>query len=1047
MGLKDGFELVGDVSLRANSGEIIKELNLVEKALESVANVAKGTGLEKYWKSLEDEAQRQKRLLEEVRLSYERFNSINSEETAAGLIKAVNALQAVGVTDLSPVINDLEKFRSVFSDAMQLTPNAESFSADNFRTLFDALDTLQNKGYDVRDILSRLSSSGDTEFLRKEVERLTEELNNAKNKTTVLNEELRKAKSSAGIDELESQIERLNDELGETEESLARVYNRAEREFDTFLKGHGIQPDEDEFSSYYENIRDGSETAMQAISRFRVEYQHLFDTNSRDVGAMAVIDSLNAKIETLTSDISYLTNAIKDMIDNGVKTAAGQASSSTQEMAGAFDALREAAQSLSGGGGGSGGGPNGPIDDIIEKLIRLASIDLSNLENTRAILLNIAKMGGASISASTVKNLGALLESVKQFGAGGASIVIPDFTKLNELAIDKDQLKALASYLPKIADPNLEKLTVLNDVNFDKLNEISADKSVSSLARLIKELNGADLSKINELLDGINLEKFQNTKIDDSFARLASALSRLQRLNTEDLKGITDLNWQNLNSIDIKPTAAANIESLAASLTKLSAAREELRQIVEFVREYQATSAMSGGGAPEISADLEDVSGKLVKIRSNYQIAEDGAKELTGRMYTYKEVTEDAVRTTNELWLPSEDDPLSLEKKTEQIVTNKEAAAKAHEREAEANRKEQIAVNNLQRELTAYANTLTKTIDLAKQHGLGTAAETDALIKNRDSVISLRNSLDSLGTSGLKDVQTQFSGVRKEAESSRIAIENSVNSTKAQNQAALEYFRNIRQAESLKQQILKDISHSSKASAGFTAEDRKKLEQYAVQVDALSKKYEKGFLTSAQFSKELANLRNQATGASNNIRQAGEMTLSFGERIKKAASNLAYYFSISRVIMQVIRYMRDLVQQSIELDKQMGQLRIVTNETEEAYAGYADTIAKTAKEIGSSMTDLISATTTFARLGYSLDDSSILAKYTGMLQQVGDIDASSAQDAITAITKAFPDDASIDNIESVMDRLVVAGRIIARVCSNAYLVIGYNGQSRFGIIA
>ena len=103
----------------------------------------------------------------------------------------------------------------------------------------------------------------------------------------------------------------------------------------------------------------------------------------------------------------------------------------------------------------------------------------------------------------------------------------------------------------------------------------------------------------------------------------------------------------------------------------------------------------------------------------------------------------------------------------------------------------------------------------------------------------------------------------------------------------------------------------------------------------------------------------------------------------------------------------------------MTQLKIVTRDTEIAYEKYLDTISKTATKIGSTIPDLIDSTTTYARLGYSLDESSVLAEYTAMLQNVGEIDVSDAQNAITAIVKAFG--VSVDDIESIMDKMVVTG--------------------------
>ena len=105
----------------------------------------------------------------------------------------------------------------------------------------------------------------------------------------------------------------------------------------------------------------------------------------------------------------------------------------------------------------------------------------------------------------------------------------------------------------------------------------------------------------------------------------------------------------------------------------------------------------------------------------------------------------------------------------------------------------------------------------------------------------------------------------------------------------------------------------------------------------------------------------------------------------------------------------------------MTQLRIVTHANAQEMSDYSDTIAKTATRIGSSISDLVDSTTTFARLGYTMDESSQLAEFTAMLQNVGDIDVSGAQDAITSIIKAFG--ADVDDIESIMDKLVIPSAI------------------------
>ena len=118
--------------------------------------------------------------------------------------------------------------------------------------------------------------------------------------------------------------------------------------------------------------------------------------------------------------------------------------------------------------------------------------------------------------------------------------------------------------------------------------------------------------------------------------------------------------------------------------------------------------------------------------------------------------------------------------------------------------------------------------------------------------------------------------------------------------------------------------------------------------------------------------------------------------------------------------MKQAVKESIAVNDAMTQLQIVTKASNQEMASYSRTAFDTAKRLGTSVTDVISATTTYARLGYNTQDSSVLSELTTMLQSVGDIDASSAQSAVTAIVKAF-DGIDVTNISSAMDKLVAVG--------------------------
>ena len=141
--------------------------------------------------------------------------------------------------------------------------------------------------------------------------------------------------------------------------------------------------------------------------------------------------------------------------------------------------------------------------------------------------------------------------------------------------------------------------------------------------------------------------------------------------------------------------------------------------------------------------------------------------------------------------------------------------------------------------------------------------------------------------------------------------------------------------------------------------------------------------------------------------------------ISALESRIMHMVSLSAILVSSVRQLKQMVNTTIELDSAMTHLRIVTNNTEEEYSAYGKQIAQTAQEIGTSMHDLVDSTTVFARLGYSLSESTELSRLTAMLHNVGNIDISAAQSALTAITKAFSDAGS--NVELAMDKMVVVG--------------------------
>ena len=179
-------------------------------------------------------------------------------------------------------------------------------------------------------------------------------------------------------------------------------------------------------------------------------------------------------------------------------------------------------------------------------------------------------------------------------------------------------------------------------------------------------------------------------------------------------------------------------------------------------------------------------------------------------------------------------------------------------------------------------------------------------------------------------------------------------------------------------------------------------------------------MTVEEFRAKLSELNNEFAHGTTVMKTSGNAVKSWAQNgLSQLQSRLAYTFGMVNIFMKIVAEVKKMISTAVEIDTAMNQLQIVTRGSGSDMAAYFKQVSQTAKETAQSTKDLIDATTVYARLGYTMDESAVLAKYTAMLQGVGDIQASAAQDALTAIIKAFG--VHVDDIEGIMDKLVTVG--------------------------
>lgn len=119
--------------------------------------------------------------------------------------------------------------------------------------------------------------------------------------------------------------------------------------------------------------------------------------------------------------------------------------------------------------------------------------------------------------------------------------------------------------------------------------------------------------------------------------------------------------------------------------------------------------------------------------------------------------------------------------------------------------------------------------------------------------------------------------------------------------------------------------------------------------------------------------------------------------------------------MDFVRYFRRGFDAVKEVDTALTELIKVSDASDNAIAECFDGAVRSAKELGSSVTDMISATSEWARLGYNLPNSKKLGEVAVLYKNVGDgIDIEAANESLVSTLQGFQLEA--DDALSIVDK-------------------------------
>jgi DNA repair exonuclease SbcCD ATPase subunit len=159
---------------------------------------------------------------------------------------------------------------------------------------------------------------------------------------------------------------------------------------------------------------------------------------------------------------------------------------------------------------------------------------------------------------------------------------------------------------------------------------------------------------------------------------------------------------------------------------------------------------------------------------------------------------------------------------------------------------------------------------------------------------------------------------------------------------------------------------------------------------------------------------------------------SFWQDTKRAVNQIAQFTGIYGMLQNVVMEIPSKVVSNVKEinDAQIELAKVASDASESQLSQYWDQAAESAKKYGATVSDVISSTADWSKLGWSLDDAKKLSDVTTLYQRVGDnMTQESASESLVSTLQGF--NMQADEAESIVDKFNEVN-IAASICSNVY---------------
>lgn len=946
---------------------------------KTIKEISKGKDLQRYWKDVEAAT-------DSAAKAIERYNkNTQSKGLAENFLKQINALKAItnkeNMTDIFPNMDI--NFDELIESAKKLAPkiNAE-FSSSNFSQAFKTFDLLKDKGIELGEVFSKLadySSKVDENFkLRRE------------------NNEFRDLFGEQDIDKIKKDLS-----------EIQKLRNEAEETFNNFLSINKIEKTDywgdEQFSEYFNGIRNGSLTATEAIAKFKTEYRYLLEKSfksNNDTFGLDQLQAFSTKLDSIFHQVEEASNKINDILSNGVIAKSVQNLSEDTTLSDSqrsiFGNILQDEESLK------------SITALFQKLIdetnQPKNTEIFNTEQFtklellfRSIESSLSSIKGVLVDVGDGEELSPLLKQLDNIREATSNIKLSLNLDLgNEVSerlnqkVSQSTQRQLEAYRKLFSAMKGTGKTNKEMLKFFEPDEASATELIGAYQGIIKraeEKFKVGNSNVYKKLLGSTYDDLKK-EIKNANAQLGRAENKRSENgilgdlfgNSKDLSGVIEQLNTIVSKLDEISVSAKGFADTFKNGLNVNASVDEIEKLTNRVKELE--SELAKIKTPTTVATLQE---------SNIS---SGRKDA----FPDKDVSASVESATNSI----KEENNVLEQNTQKVKKNTQA------KEQNAN----VNLNKYDKHLDSYNGKVDKyqaTIDRFNDGGWTSDTYLENVQAVRDAVKQYATLLDNIktnqnGIASDEDIQN-LDKYEKKIKDTIATVTNMSASEKGYSQLA-------------GQKEIDKINKILRENSAMTSEAKAKIKAY------------KQELISGNPSVSLEKIHGEIMKIVNAEELAGRAGRSFFDTLKNSgfhqiAAQMAGMFGVYDVInlgkegFNVVR----------ELNTALTEMRKVSDETVQSLKDYQATTFDTADAIGTTAKQIQNSTADWMRLGESMNQAAESAKTANVLLNVSEFDnIEDATKSLVAMGQAYKD---LDKM-TIVDKLNEVGKIVAQTYSNVW---------------